>query len=73
MESRLDVPTGATILATKAYGLLDLFASYRITDRVRADVIVQNVLDKRYTQYLNLLQSPGLTAKAAITIKFATR
>ena len=73
VESRLDVPTGATILATKAYGLLDLFASYRITDRVRADVIVQNVLDKRYTQYLNLLQSPGLTAKAAITIKFATR
>lgn len=67
------VPEDATILATKAYGLVDVFASYRVNDRIRADFILQNAFDKRYTQYLNLLQSPGLTAKAAISIKFATR
>lgn len=73
VDSRLDVPAGATILGTKAYALADFFASYRVNDRIRADFILQNAFDKRYTQYLNLLQSPGLTAKAAISIKFATR
>lgn len=73
VDSRLDVPAGTTILATKAYALVDFFASYRFDDRIRADVIVQNAFDKRYTQYLNLLPSPGLTAKAALSIKFATR
>ncbi|WP_027171590.1 TonB-dependent hemoglobin/transferrin/lactoferrin family receptor [Methylobacterium sp. 10] len=73
VDSRIAVPEGATILATKAYGLVDFFASYRVNDRIRADFILQNAFDKRYTQYLNLLQSPGLTAKAAISIKFATR
>lgn len=73
VDSRVAVPEGATILATKAYGLVDVFASYRVNDRIRADFILQNAFDKRYTQYLNLLQSPGLTAKAAISIKFATR
>ncbi|WP_246154125.1 TonB-dependent hemoglobin/transferrin/lactoferrin family receptor [Methylobacterium oryzihabitans] len=73
VDSRLDVPAGTTILTTKAYALVDFFASYRFDDRIRADVIVQNAFDKRYTQYLNLLPSPGLTAKAALSIKFATR
>lgn len=73
VDSRRDVPAGATVLATKAYGLVDVFASYRVNDRIRADFILQNAFDKRYTQYLNLLQSPGLTAKAALSIKFATR
>ncbi|WCS24259.1 TonB-dependent hemoglobin/transferrin/lactoferrin family receptor [Methylobacterium sp. NMS14P] len=73
VDSRLNVPSGATILATKGYSLVDLFASYTVNDRIRADFILQNAFDKRYTQYLNLLPSPGLTAKAAISIKFATR
>lgn len=73
VDRRLDVPAGATILATKAYGLVDFFASYRVNDRIRADFIVQNAFDKRYTQYLNLLPSPGVTAKAALSVKFATQ
>ncbi|MDP4021027.1 TonB-dependent hemoglobin/transferrin/lactoferrin family receptor [Methylobacterium sp. NEAU 140] len=73
VDSRRDVPAGTTILATKGYGIVDLFATYQANDRVRADFILQNAFDKRYTQYLNLLPSPGLTAKAAISIKFATR
>lgn len=73
VEARNDLPAGATILATKAYALVDFFASYRIDDRIRADFILQNAFDKRYTQYLNALAGPGLVAKAAISIKFATR
>ena len=73
VDARQNLPAGTTILATKAYGLVDFFASYQVNDRVKADFILQNAFDKRYTQYLNLLQSPGLTAKAAISIKFATR
>lgn len=72
VESRLNVPSDATLLATKAYALVDFFASYRVNDRIRADFIVQNAFDKRYTQYLNLLANPGLTAKVAVTMKFAT-
>lgn len=47
VEARNDLPAGATILATKAYGLVDLFASYRIDDRIKADFILQNAFDKR--------------------------
>jgi hemoglobin/transferrin/lactoferrin receptor protein len=72
VEARTDLPAGTTILATKAYGLVDFFASYIVNDRTRADFILQNAFDKRYTQYLNALPNPGLTAKAAISIKFAT-
>ncbi|GJE58147.1 TonB-dependent hemoglobin/transferrin/lactoferrin family receptor [Methylobacterium trifolii] len=73
VDARTNLPTGATILATKAYGLVDFFASYRVNDRIKADFILQNAFDKRYTQYLNALPNPGLVAKAAISIKFATR
>ena len=73
VESRLNLPADTTILATKAYALVDFFASYRVNDTLRADFILQNAFDKRYTQYLNLLANPGLTAKVAITMKFATR
>ncbi|MCJ2081802.1 TonB-dependent hemoglobin/transferrin/lactoferrin family receptor [Methylobacterium sp. J-090] len=73
VDARTDLPAGATILATKAYALVDFFASYRVNDRIKADFILQNAFDKRYTQYLNALSNPGLVAKAAISIKFATR
>jgi hemoglobin/transferrin/lactoferrin receptor protein len=73
VDARTDLPTGATILTTKAYALVDFFASYRVNDRIKADFILQNAFDKHYTQYLNALPNPGLVAKAAISIKFATR
>ena len=73
VEARTDLPASARSSATKAYGLVDLFATYEFNDRIRADVIVQNALDKRYRSYLDALASPGLVAKAALSIKFATR
>ncbi len=73
MDARTDLPKGAKDRATKAYGLVDLFASYDLDDRVKAEFVVQNVFDKRYRQYLDALASPGLVAKAALSLKFATR
>ncbi|MCJ2126761.1 TonB-dependent receptor [Methylobacterium sp. J-077] len=73
VDARTGLPSAAKNRETKAYGLVDLFASYDLNDRVKADFIVQNAFDKRDRQYLDALASPGLVAKAALGIKFATR
>ncbi|MGI6244547.1 MAG: TonB-dependent hemoglobin/transferrin/lactoferrin family receptor [Pseudochelatococcus sp.] len=54
------------------YHLVDLFASYKYNENVRADFAVQNVFDEQYTQYRHSAASPGLTAKGALTIRFAS-
>lgn len=56
----------------KPYGIVDLFASYKVIDRVRGDVVLENVLDKRYRPNLNGNYNPGFTAKFALTVKFAS-
>lgn len=71
-KSRSNLPPDDVGLATAAYGLVDLFASYSFNDQVRADVSVQNLFDKRYVQYLNYTTSAGLQAKAGLTVKFAS-
>ncbi len=73
VEARTDLPAAARSRATKAYGLVDLFATCAVTDRITADVAVQNVLDRRYRAYNDALASPGLAAKASLSIAFATR
>jgi len=71
-KSRRNLPPDQVDLATPGYGLVDLFASYSFNDWVRADVSVQNLFDKRYTQYLNYTSSAGMQAKAGLTIRFAS-
>lgn len=73
MDARTGLPGASKSRETKAYGLVDVFASYDLDDRVKAEFIVQNAFDKRYRQYLDALASPGLVAKAALSLKFATR
>ena len=73
VDARADLPAGAARRITKAYGLVDLFATYDIDSRLKADFIVQNVFDKRYRPYLDAFASPGLVAKAALSLAFATR
>jgi hemoglobin/transferrin/lactoferrin receptor protein len=58
---------------TAGYGLVDLFASYAYNDRVSANFSVNNLLNKEYTQFLNIESNPGMTVKGGITIKFAER
>jgi hemoglobin/transferrin/lactoferrin receptor protein len=64
---------GTTPLPTSAYGLVDLFASYAYSDRVSANFSVNNLLNREYTQFLNVEPNPGLTVKGGITIKFAEK
>ena len=71
-----NVPTatdGGGPLPSAGYGLVDLFASYAYNDRVSANFTVNNLLNKQYTQFLNVEPNPGLTVKGGITIKFAER
>ncbi len=63
----------ATFPASKAYGLVDVFASYKASETVRGDFIVENLLDRRYRKYLDSDNGAGLTAKFAVTVKFASR
>lgn len=65
-------PVGSSIKSTKAYGLVDLFASYKYSDAVRGDVVIQNLFDTQYVKYLDSDASPGLTAKFALSVKLAT-
>ena len=73
MDARTDLPASARSRATVAYGLVDLFARDDINDRIRADVLVQKALDKRYRPYPEALASPGLAAEAALGITVATQ
>jgi hemoglobin/transferrin/lactoferrin receptor protein len=71
-----NVPTatdGDGPLPTAGYGLVDLFASYAYNDRVSANFSVNNLLNREYTQFLNIEPNPGLTVKGGITIKFAEK
>jgi hemoglobin/transferrin/lactoferrin receptor protein len=64
---------GTNPLPTAGYGLIDLFASYAYNDRISGNLTVNNLLNKQYTQFLNVEPNPGLTIKAGLTIKFAER
>ena len=75
-SSPKNVPTatdsdGTTPLPTSGYGLVDLFASYAYNDLISGNLTVNNLLNREYTQFLNIEPNPGLTVKAGITIKFA--
>jgi len=63
----------STVSSPGAYGLVDLCATGAVTDRITADVVVQNALGRRYRAYSDALASPGLVAEAALSIAFATR
>ncbi|MET0429716.1 MAG: TonB-dependent hemoglobin/transferrin/lactoferrin family receptor, partial [Microvirga sp.] len=52
------------------YTLVDVFASYKVNDDVTAGLTVQNLLDRRYVQYLNVYPSQGLSAKASLSIRY---
>jgi hemoglobin/transferrin/lactoferrin receptor protein len=52
-----------------AYSLVDLFANWNVNERVTAGLVVENVFDRQYTVYLNGDPSPGLNAKASLSVK----
>ncbi|QRM30306.1 TonB-dependent hemoglobin/transferrin/lactoferrin family receptor [Microvirga sp. VF16] len=51
------------------YAVIDLFANWRASERVTAGLIVENLFDRQYTEYLNGNPSPGFSAKASLSVK----
>jgi hemoglobin/transferrin/lactoferrin receptor protein len=82
LDDKLTVGTRLTLVdSTKqtvanpegGYGLVDLFASYQYNDDIRGDFVIENLFNRRYTEYLDNETSPGLTAKFALTVRFASK
>lgn len=62
-----DVSTG---FIGEAYQLVDLFANFEISETMSANLQLNNIFDRDYTQYLNADPSPGFNAKASLTMRF---
>lgn len=65
--------SGPTFAPTAGYALVDLFGSYKYNDDISANLTVKNLLNKYYTQYLNILPNPGLQVLGSVTVRFASR
>lgn len=68
-----DTNGALTNTPTKGYGLVDLFATYRVNDDVNADLTVKNLFNRQYTQYLDTLPNPGVVVKASLSVRFASK
>jgi hemoglobin/transferrin/lactoferrin receptor protein len=73
VAERDDVPAGATVLATSAYTVLDLFADYKATDFATVNLNIDNVFDETYLQYLDAQNSPGLNARIGLTMRLGAK
>jgi hemoglobin/transferrin/lactoferrin receptor protein len=51
------------------YALVDLFASWKVNERVTTGLVIENLFDRQYTEYLNGNPSPGFNAKASLSVK----
>ena len=81
LDERLVLGARANIVGAKSgaavtgfsgerYETLDLFAQYEIREGFSANLALNNIFDRDYTQYLNADPSPGFNARAALTLKF---
>ena len=80
-EEALTLGTRVTIVGEKKedtssgfigepYELLDVFAQYKINESLTANLALNNLFNREYTQYLNADPSPGFNAKASLNLNF---
>ncbi len=60
----------ATGFVGESYELVDIFARWQVNDRVNADLALNNIFDRQYTQYLDGDPSPGFNARLSVAVKF---
>ncbi|MQA37658.1 TonB-dependent receptor [Rugamonas aquatica] len=62
----------ATQVLTRAYTLVDLFASYKLADNTTLDLGVDNATDRYYLDplTLSLMPGPGRTVRLSLGVKF---
>ncbi|WP_202331275.1 TonB-dependent hemoglobin/transferrin/lactoferrin family receptor [Mesorhizobium sp. L-8-3] len=63
---------GSTGFVGEAYQLVDLFARWKINGQASADLALNNIFNRQYTQYLDADPSPGFNAKLSLTVKFGS-
>lgn len=56
--------------ASDSYETVDLFAHYQIREGMSANIALNNIFDRDYTQYLNVRPSPGFNARAMFSVRF---
>jgi hemoglobin/transferrin/lactoferrin receptor protein len=79
-DGRLEVGTRVSLVGAKdkaedfgfvgdPYAVVDLFANWKVDERVTTGLVVENLFDHQYTEYLNGNPSPGFNAKASLSVK----
>ncbi len=63
------VPPSSLTLATESYTVFDVFAQYEVSDNATLNLNIDNIFDKDYRQYLDLLDDPGLNARIGLTMR----
>lgn len=66
------LPAGSTILAADGYTLLDLSASYKVTENATAFAVFENVGDVKYRQFRFSQNSPGALLKFGFNARFGS-
>ncbi len=64
------LPASAASLASEAYTLVDVYASYEFNEDARAFVTLENVGDVRYRRFRDGDNSPGFVAKVGFSTRF---
>lgn len=63
--------SGTTANAGKAYGLVGLYATYKVTENVELNARVTNLFNEQYTPFLSTIgNGPGRTFYLATQVKF---
>jgi hemoglobin/transferrin/lactoferrin receptor protein len=77
-KKRSDLPNsteGSTdtelLNVTSSYNLVNLYLAYQPTENIIAGLSVENLLDETYRVYTHELNSPGLTVKGSLRVRFA--
>ncbi len=56
---------------TSSYNLVNLYLAYQATENVVAALSVENLLDETYKVYTHEYNSPGITVKGSLRVRFA--
>lgn len=81
LEQRLQAGARLTVVGAKdaswegqgrsdGHEVVDLFAHYRFRENISGSIAVNNVFDREYYEYLKTNLSPGVNAKAVLTVGF---
>lgn len=67
-----DLPTGTDpSIASGSYNLVNLYLGYQPNENVIAALSVENLLNENYKVYTHEFNSPGITVKGSLRIRFA--